>query len=205
MIGADGIHSALERPNAKGMFFYFTAPRDGGRAHFWRYYDLTTRKIIDNRYQIMQLIACRPDTPRFPPPYHEVDVFDIQEKVIANILGAVEQQEAAALVNKPVAEEQNIVAQILQTQLNNPAFNRAELRDLRKFLKQPLVGAAIQQLRKAVAAYGATSDPQELVDVVRALAQQQGEIAPASNGTPAAPERIKREQLTLICYEYIYA
>lgn len=201
----DGIHSALERPNARGMFFYFTAPRDGGRAHFWRYYDLTTRKIIDNRYQIMQLIACRPDTPRFPPPYHEVDVFDIQEKVIANILGAVEQQEAAALVNKPVAEEQNIVAQILQTQLNNPAFNRAELRDLRKFLKQPLVGAAIQQLRKAVAAYGATSDPQELVDVVRTLAQQQGEIAPAANGTPAAPERIKREQLTLICYEYIYA
>jgi superfamily II DNA or RNA helicase len=64
----DGIHSGLERRDTKGMFFYFTAPRESGRAHFWRYYDLDTRKIVDNRYHIMQMIACSPDTPRFPPP-----------------------------------------------------------------------------------------------------------------------------------------
>ena len=46
----DGIHSGLERRDTKGMFFYFTASRESGRAHFWRYYDLDTRKIIDNRY-----------------------------------------------------------------------------------------------------------------------------------------------------------
>ena len=83
----DGIHSGLERRDTKGMFFYFTAPRDSGRAHFWRYYDLETRRIIDNRYHIMQIIACSPDTPRFPPPYQEVDVFEIQDKVIESILG----------------------------------------------------------------------------------------------------------------------
>ena len=44
----------------------------------------------------MQLIACGPETPRFPPPYDEVDVYDLQEKVIADILGGVEQQVAAA-------------------------------------------------------------------------------------------------------------
>jgi hypothetical protein len=82
------------------MFFYFTAPRDRGRAHFWCSYDLETRKISDNRYHIMQIIACSPDTPRFPPPYHEVDVFEIQNKVIESILGDVEQQEAAAIVNE---------------------------------------------------------------------------------------------------------
>jgi superfamily II DNA/RNA helicase len=95
----DGIHSGLERRDTKGMFFYFTASRDSGRAHFWRYYDLDTRKIVDNRYHIMQMIACSPDTPRFPPPYREVNVFEIQDKVIASILGDVEQQEAAAIVN----------------------------------------------------------------------------------------------------------
>jgi hypothetical protein len=58
----------------------------------------------------MQIIACRPDTPRFPPPYHEVDVFEIQDKVIESILGEVAQQEAAAIVNKPVAEEQTLVS-----------------------------------------------------------------------------------------------
>ena len=102
----DGIHSGLERRGTKGMFFYFTAPRDSGRAHFWRYYDLETRRIIDNRYHIMQIIACSPDTPRFPPPYQEVDVFAIQDKIIESILGDVAQQEAAVIVNKPVSEEQ---------------------------------------------------------------------------------------------------
>jgi len=110
----DGIHSGLQRRDTKGMFFYFTAPLDKERAHFWRYYDLETRKIIDKRYHIMQIIACSPDTPRFPPPYHEVDVFEIQDKVIESIMGNVEQQEAAALVNKPVAEEQALVSQVLR-------------------------------------------------------------------------------------------
>ena len=30
----DGIHSGLERHDTKGMFFYFTASRESGRAHF---------------------------------------------------------------------------------------------------------------------------------------------------------------------------
>jgi hypothetical protein len=141
----DGIHSGLERRDTKGLFFYFTAPRESGRAHFWRYYDLETRKIVDNRYQIMQIIACSPDTPRFPPPYREVDVFEIQDKVIESILGDVEQQEAATIVNSPVAEEQALVAQVLQGHLSHPEMDRQELRELRRFLRQPLVGASVQQ------------------------------------------------------------
>jgi superfamily II DNA/RNA helicase len=131
----DRIHSGLKRRDTKGMFFYFTAPRESGRAHFWRYYDLETRKISDNRYHIMQIIACSPETPRFPPPYYEVDVFEIQDKVIESIMGDVEQQEAAAIVNSPVAEEQALVAQVLQGHLNHPGMDRQELRELRKFLR----------------------------------------------------------------------
>jgi superfamily II DNA or RNA helicase len=201
----DGIHSGIERRAAKGMFFYFTAPRPDGRAHFWRYYDLTTRKIIDNRYQIMQIIACSPDTPRFPPPYHEVDVFDIQEKIIANILGAAEQQEAAAIVNKPVAEEQTLVAQILQGQLSNPQFDRSTLRELRKFLKQPLVGAAIQQLRKALQIYSIDNNAQTIVAAVQALLQQQSEPSAGNSLEKKPAHAINRESLTLVCYEYVYA
>lgn len=196
----DGIHSGLERGEAKGVFFYFTAPHERGRAHFWRYYDIETRKMIDNRYQIMQIIACGPDTPRFPPPYEAVDIFDIQEKVIASILGTVEQQEAAAIVNKPVAEEQIVVSQILQSYLNNPDYDRQELREFRKFLKQPLVGASIQQLRKAIQ----TNEADTLVTTVRELYQQQTtQIDQRTDDTKAVP-RIKRDDLKLICYEYVY-
>lgn len=200
----DGIHSGLERHDRRGVFFYFAAQKPNGRAHFWRYYDLATRRIIDNRYQIMQIIACGPDTPRFPPPYHEVDIFDIQERIIASILGDVEQQEAATIVNKPLAEEQNLVLQVLQDLLSKPDYDRHELRDLRRFLKQPLVGASVQQLRKALQAFGSTNDGGALVEAVRALYQQQAGLTP--NAAESKPvDRIRREDLRLICYEYIYA
>jgi hypothetical protein len=201
----DGIHSGLERQQTKGVFFYFTAPRENGRAHFWRYYDLETRKIIDNRYQIMQIIACSPDTPRFPPPYQEINVFEVQEKIIASILGDVEQQEVAAIVNKPVAEEQTLASQILQSHLNSPDFNRTELRDLRKFLKQPLVGASVQQLRKALQSYSSSNDVASLIAIVRDIYQNQG--APSASETPEkkVSNGMTRENLRLICYEYVYA
>jgi superfamily II DNA or RNA helicase len=201
----DGIHSGLERLDTKGMFFYFTAPRDGGRAHFWRFYDLQTRKIVDNRYHIMQIIACSPDTPRFPPPYHEVDVFEIQDKVIESIMGTVERQEAAAIVNKPIAEEQTLVAQVLQAHLNNSSFERKELRDLRNFLKQPLVGAAVQQLRKALQTYSSTNDVHVLIETVRALHQHQAADSSHGSSDAKSKSRTTREDLKLICYEYIYA
>jgi hypothetical protein len=201
----DGIHSGLERRDTKGMFFYFTAPRDSGRAHFWRYYDLETRKIVDNRYHIMQIIACSPDTPRFPPPYREVNVFEIQDKVIESIMADVEQQEAAAIVNKPVAEEQALVAQMLQGHLNHPKVDRSELRELRKFLKQPLVGASVQQLRKALQTYSDTNDVHGLIETVQALYQHQGVSSTDEAGDKRRLSRIAREDLKLICYEYIYA
>ena len=197
----DGIHSGLERRDTKGMFFYFTAPRDSGRAHFWRYYDLDTRKIVDNRYRIMQMIACSPDTPRFPPPYREVNVFEIQDKVIESILGDVEQQEAAAIVNSPVAEEQALVAQVLQGHLNHPEMDRQELRELRKFLRQPLVGASVQQLRKAIQNYSSTNDVRVLIETVRTLYQHQGVFSSHESGDGKPVSKIRREDLKLICYD----
>jgi hypothetical protein len=115
----------------------------------------------------MQIIACSPETPRFPPPYQEVDVFELQDKVIESILGDVEQQEVATIVNKPVVEEQTLVSQLLQGHLNNPDVDRQELRELRRFLKQPLVGAAVQQLRKALQTYSSTNDVQVLIESIR--------------------------------------
>ncbi len=199
----DGIHSGLQRPPARGIFFYFTAPHaDGGRQHFWRYYDAARRQIVDNRYQIMQLIACGPETPRFPPPYHELDVYQVQDKVIEAILADVAQQQAAAIVDKPVAEEQNIASQILRQHLNTPGLERAELKQLRAFLKQPLVGAAVARLRQAVQQYSATGDVAGLVETVRTLAQQQAPpAAPAPSARPFRP--LGRDDLHLVCYEYL--
>ncbi len=202
----DGIHSGIERRDARGMFFYFTAPHPvQGRSHFWRYYDIAQNRILDNRYQIMQIIACGPETPRFPPPYREVNVYDVQERIIESILADVEQQEVATLVAKPVAEEQNIVSQILQEQLNNPEYDRRELRDLRRFLKQPLVGASVQALRQAMREYTTSGNLHEVVDVVRTLFQQQGTVQQDfSSMREPSNKRLTRDDLYLVCYEYIW-
>ncbi len=80
----DGIHSGLTRQNAKGVFFYFTAPDKqktgkGMRQHYWRYIDLTEDwrggRIEDNRYVITNLIQCQPDTPRVVPAGNETSQF----------------------------------------------------------------------------------------------------------------------------------
>jgi hypothetical protein len=149
----------------------------------------------------MQIIACGPETPRFPPPYDEINVFELQEKVIADILGEVEQQQAAEIVTKPVAEEQAIVSQILRQQLHNPAYDRQEIRDLRKFLKQPLVGASVQELRDVMKTYSATNELAPLMDTLRALYEQQGPV----DGGESRPrsQRLTREDLHLVCFEYI--
>jgi hypothetical protein len=153
----------------------------------------------------MQMIACSPDTPRFPPPYHEVHIFEIQDKVIESILGDVEQQEAMAIVSKPVAEEQAIVAQVLQGHLNHPEMNRQELRDLRRFLRQPMVGASVQQLRNAIQGYSSTNDIQVLLETVRALYQHEGSGSSHESSNEKPVTQIRREDLRLICFEYIYA
>jgi hypothetical protein len=150
----------------------------------------------------MQLIACGPEAPRFPPPYDELNVYNLQDKVMEAILADVAQQQAAAIVDKPVAEEQNIASQILRLHFNTPGLDRAELKQLRAFLKQPLVGAAVARLRQAVQAYSASGDVSGLVETVRTLHQQQAPpAAPPSSARPFHP--LNRDDLHLVCYEYL--
>lgn len=118
------------------------------------------------------------------------------------ILADVAQQQAAAIVDKPVAEEQNVASQILRQHLNTPGLDRAELKQLRAFLKQPLVGAAVTRLRQAVQVYSASGDVAGLVETVRTLAQQQAPPpAPAPSAGKLRP--LSRDDLHLVCYEYL--
>ena len=97
------------------------------------------------------------------------------------------------------------MAQVLQGHLNHPEMDRQELRELRKFLRQPLVGASVQQLRKALQTYSSTNDVQVLIETVRALYQHQGAAFSNGSGDKKPASRITREDLKLVCYEYIYA
>lgn len=180
---------------------YFTAPHPTGegRQHFWRYYDLTRREIIDNRYQIMQIIGCGPEAPRFPPPYGEVDIYDIQERVIADILQVVSQQQSMALAPKIVAPEQVTIAELLREHIASSITSREEVRELRRFLKQPLPGAYVKRLRGGLGNYTKDRDLTPLLAIVRELQQAFGAIVSIATPLP----QIDRDDLHLVCFEYV--
>jgi SNF2 family DNA or RNA helicase len=197
----DGIHSGIQRSRMRGVFMYFTAPHPEGegRQHFWRYYDFERREITDNRYQIMQIIACGPETPRFPPPYTEVNIYDVQEQVIENILQSVSYQQAVAVAPKVVSQEQLTVAELLREYVDYPETNRDEIREMRKFLKQPLPGVYVKRLRGSLQDFKVSKHVLDLLAVVRELQQAFGTVEPVEK----PQQRLSREDLHLICYEYV--
>ena len=197
----DGIHSGLARAAYRGIFFYFTAPdpQGGGKLHYWRYYDLTTQTIRDNRYEIIQLITCTPDTPRV---IGEADVFAIQEKVMDDIVGSVERQQALEAAPKIIDEVQNLVATVLQTQLNSPNLSRKQVRAALKALKQPLPGAYLRDLRTAYDAYQLDGDVTTLFE---AVTQTTHATAAPVETSSSSVFQLRKEDLHLVCWEYIWS
>jgi len=199
----DGIHSGRERDRCRGLFFFFTAPvtsSDGGegRRHFWRYYDLMTGRIVDNRYEIVRLIRCGPDEPRV---IGKANVFEIQDRVIADILSSVQHQQAIEAAPKIVDPVQQIVATVLQQQRNNPGISSREVKTAIRSLQEPLPGAYLKDLQTAYEAYQREGDASVLLAAVQSFEAAKD---PAGQGqVPAQP--LTKEDLHLVCWEYIWS
>lgn len=197
----DGIHSGLHRPGSRGLFFYYTAPdaRSQGRQHFWRYYDAVQERILDNRFMIASLIACSQDTPRV---IGELDVFAIQEKVIAHILESVQAQaaiEAAPTVVDPI---QQTLITVLTAQLQNPRLKRADVRAAIAELRRPATTSQVRRLKELYLTFNADQDIVTLLTAIRGL---YGKTLPVPAGSSAPSPQLKREDLTLICFDHIVA
>jgi YD repeat-containing protein len=210
----DGIHSGLARESAKGVFFYFTAPasrRDApsragaSRQHFWRYIDLSGDmrggRVEDNRYVITNLIQCQPDTPRVVPVEGEVDIFALQEQVIASIMQSSVEQVAVEEAPRQLDPIQQTIATVLRGYLNSPAINRAELIAAIQKVNQPLPGAFLKDLRRAYESFTATGHPGELLLAVQSISQEQAPPASMENESKAP---VRREDLKLICFDYVW-
>lgn len=199
----DGIHSGLHREGERGVFFYFTAPqpRDGGRQHFWRYVDLQTGEVRDNRLLIANLIQCQPDTPRVTGE-GEVDIFDLQERAIAHILQSVQAQQAMEAAPKRLNPVQQSLATVLRGYLQHPAHDREELRELMRFLSQPLPGVHVRALRSAHDSFAATRAIEPLLEAVREVRAQVGVVG---RRREAAPAPLRREDLHLVCFDYVWS
>ncbi len=145
----DGIHSGLIRPGSKGVFFYFQTNSQANEVfHFWKYFDLKENKIIDNRYVIANLIACDKETPRIVEQEIFHSIFDLQEKIMDDILCSYQEQKSLEAAPRTVDPIQQTIATTIQGYINHPDVERTQCIELIKFLNQPMLHVQVKELRK---------------------------------------------------------
>ncbi|MBX3364026.1 MAG: hypothetical protein KF866_04605 [Phycisphaeraceae bacterium] len=194
----DGIHSGLRRDGYDGMFFYFKAPRpEGGSRHFWRYIDAASGTITDNRFEIARIIACRADEPRF---IGSQDLFALQDRVIEQILSeeaSTATKAAVGVANDPI---QQALAENLKGALRKGAIPRERAKAVLGFLGQPIGRAVAQHLKRAREAWQGHQDAGHLVADLERLASDY-----AKDDDRASGHALRRENLRLVCFEFVSA
>ncbi len=210
----DGIHSGLMRQEAKGVFFSFTAQEHGrepGREkkhHYWRYIDLSADwrggRIEDNRYLITNLIQCQPDTPRVVPMAGEVDIFALQEQVIASIVQSSQEQVAVEAAPRLLDPIQQTIATTLRSYINNPAVSRREIIAAIQQLNEPQPGVYIKALKKAYDGFLENSRVEELLAAVKSIGSDTVSQDTADGVANESKTPIKREDLKLVCFDYVW-
>lgn len=201
----DGIHSGLAKSGAKGVFFYFQARASGGeKHHFWKYFDLKDERIIDNRYVVANIIACEKDTPRVVDPEMFKSIFDLQEKVIEDILRSFREQRALESAPRSVDPLQQTVATVLQSFLNHPDVERRSAIELIRFLNFPMLSVQVRDLRLAYREFQRKEDIKTLLSAVSDLKKRFGGEQNAESGTRSdTVVDISRDDLRLICFDVV--
>lgn len=201
----DGIHSKLDRAKHKGVFFYFTAGEGDEKRHFWRCFDAKSDKIIDNRYAIAQLIACRQDTPRSAKAADlQPHIFEIQDRVIDDILKSCVAEQAIQSAPRPLdpAGIQNRLRTLMQDLASSPAVTRAQVKMLKERAGLPLSPVGLKQVRKALESFAVSKDAKALVEELELRLPHDDTQQPRSSDGGAV---MARGDLHLVCYEFILA
>ncbi len=236
----DGIHSGLARAETRGVFFYFVTREarraarparteedgaDGGQArrqrqHFWRYVDLRADPqggvIEENRYRIVNLIQCQRDTARYLPPATAVDIFALQERVIASILEGVAHQVVRAEAPKRLDSVQRELATRLQQALlpllrpgsrgsDQPALPaRADLEAALRRVNTPQPRTYLRTLREALNLLKKGGDLEEALRLILTIEEPLPDEAVDAD-SPGKQRLLRREDLRLVCFEYVWS
>lgn len=92
------------------------------------------------------------------------------------------------------------MAELLREHIADPQTSREEVRELRKFLKQPFPGAYVKRLRAGLQDFKASGNILDVLNVVRALQAAYGAVETPAPAVPA----LARDDLHLVCYEYVW-
>jgi len=203
----DSIHSGMRRASSRGAFFYFRADDGDQHRHFWRFVDLGEDRIVDNRHLIANLIACHEDTARYVNPELWDQVFDLQERVIEDILSSVQRQVALERTAPIIDPTQKSAAAVLERIMQHPDYDRARLLEAVRFLNQPMVKTDIRDLRNALRLARKSNRVEDLLDEVERLKDEAGATDQAAGRNSregnGGAQQLTRDQLRLICFELL--
>ncbi len=198
----DGVHSGLQRAGVQGVFFFF---RSTAGQNFWKFYDLKSGTVLDNRHVLATLIACSADTPRIVDQDIYRSIFDIQEKVLENLLQVQAEKTALQVAPQAIDPIQQTVATLLQQFLNHPDVNRRHAIAVIEFLSGPMQNVQLADLRRLHKSYQQGQSIVELIAGVESMRARIGvdaRSAEAKNPSTDVP-RLRREDLQLICFDVL--
>ena len=155
--------------------------------------------MVDNRFLIANLISCSTDTPRVAG---DCNVFAIQDRVIDDILGSVREQQAVEAAPRILDPLQQTVITLLRSYLNSPAAKRTEVREAMQRLRSPMTHAAIRDLRRV---YEQFNGDQDIAPVIGCVLAMDAVEADSESFGPDAHRPLTREDLHLVCFDYIWS
>jgi len=131
-------------------------------------------------------------------------IFDLQERVIEDILKSVQAQRAMEVAPRSTDPIQQTVATLLQSYLNHPDVNRRTAIELIRTLNQPMFNVQLSALRKAYKAFQGHKGVKHLLSDLAELqaATDNANGTPASSTGLTAPN-LTRDDLRLICFDVV--
>jgi hypothetical protein len=178
------------------MFFYFRNRFEGADTrHFWRYIDSRSGKVTDNRFEIAQIIACRPDEPRF---IGKQNALEMQERIIAGILkdeSAARTKEVVAMSSDPI---QTAMAQEVKDAIRRGSVDRELARAALQFLGQAIGRALIQKLKAVRTEWMTHRDDRRLIQQLVDLSKDYGKRDERQSAMP-----MTKGSLELVCFDHV--
>jgi hypothetical protein len=98
---------------------------------------------------------------------------------------------------------QQTIATLLRGYLNHPAVRRQDVISALQKINMPQPRVYIKTLRKAYEAFRSNSQIDELISAVQSIGEPV-ENAATEGETEAKKSILKREDLKLICFEYVW-
>jgi hypothetical protein len=150
------------------------------------------------------LIACDKDTPRVIDSEIYSAVFDIQERVIEDILRSVEEQRALEVAPRSVDPIQQTLATVIQGYMNHPDIERRRAIEAIRFLSQPMLAVQVRELRQAYRDFQHKAEVNTLLATIDGLRGKVGEPQVHQQSSGSGPvSQLSREDLRLICFDLI--